>query len=231
MLTASFPTGLWQANCHVISGDGHRCVIVDPGLGALTTLVALTAERGWVVDGVLLTHGHIDHIAAVPEVARHFGVPVWIHEADRELLTDIGPLPAEMRAFVAALGVALVEPDDLRLLSGGETVEVGGAAFEVVHAPGHRPGCVLYRAPVTQAGREFPGATEIVLTGDVLFAGSIGRTDLPGGDADAMRATLARVVLPLPDTAVVLPGHGAGTTIARERATNPYLQPTWLRTA
>lgn len=224
MLIAGFPSGPWQANCYVVSGDGRRCVVIDPGMGAAAEVERIVGERGLTVEGVLLTHGHIDHVADAAAVADAHGVPAWLHAADRELLTDPGP---GIRQALAPLfgALDLREPADLRLLAGGETVDVAGLAFRVVHAPGHRPGCVLFRLPLADSAP----LTEVVFTGDVVFAGSIGRTDLPGGDPDAMVTTLAGVVLGLPDTAALLPGHGGQSTMARERADNPYLQPSFLR--
>ncbi len=222
MVLASFPTGPWQANCYVLSRDGVRCVVVDPGVDAAAPVERWLADHGVTLDGVLLTHGHLDHVACAAAVADAHDVPAWLHEADRELLTDHGFGP-QVDALLAQFGVRLAEPADLRLLRGGECVDVAGMSFDVVHAPGHRPGCVLYRL------RAEPGEPELVFTGDVVFAGSIGRTDLPGGDHAAMLATLAGVVLGLPDAASLLPGHGERTTMARERAANPYLQDAYLR--
>jgi len=224
MHVVSFPAGPWQANCYVVSGDGARCVVIDPGVGAADVVADLVAERGWVVEGVLLTHGHVDHVASAAAVADAHGVPAWLHEADRALLHETG-LGPQADALVAQLGVRLAEPADLRLLRGGERLDVAGLSFGVVHAPGHRPGCVLFRLVPPGAEPTAP----VVFTGDVVFAGSIGRTDLPGGDHAAMLGTLATVVLALPDDATLLPGHGPQTTLARERATNPFLRDAYLR--
>lgn len=229
MFLASFPAGPWQANCYVLALDDAHAVVVDPGVDALEPVQRLVAEHGLGVEGVLLTHGHIDHVATAAEVADHFGVPAWLHAADRDLLTDPASGRPEMAAMIAQLGVDVREPADLRLLHGGERVEVAGMAFDVVHTPGHRPGCVLFRLALPEALPQAPGVDELILTGDVVFAGSIGRTDLPGGDDATMRATLRDVVLALPDAAVLLPGHGPESTMDRERATNPYLTDSYLR--
>lgn len=225
----SFPAGPWQANCYVVAAPGERtCVVVDPGVQAAAAVRRITAEADLSVAGVLLTHGHLDHVANAAEVADAAGAPVWIHAADRELLTDAGPVLRQALELVRSLGGELREPADLRLLAGGETIEVAGLSFGVVHAPGHRPGCVLYRlaVPPDPASPGLPA--EVVFTGDVLFAGTIGRTDLPGGDPDAMVETLRDVVLALPDAATILPGHGEATTMSAERAGNPYLQARFL---
>ena len=229
MFLASFPAGPWQANCYVVSADGRRAVIFDPGVDAFEPITQIVDENELSVEAVLLTHGHIDHVATAAQVADHYGVPAYLHEADRELLTDPSSGRAEMAAMIAQLGVDVREPADLRLLSGGESVDAAGMQFEVVHAPGHRPGCVLFRHALTEPLPEASEVSEIVFSGDVVFAGSIGRTDLPGGDHNVMLATLADIVVQLPDSAVLLPGHGPQTSMARERATNPYLQDSYLR--
>ncbi len=226
MFLASFPAGPWQANCYLAaSSAGSECVVIDPGVDAYDGVRAAVTEHGLTPVGVLLTHGHIDHVASATRVAQEWGVPAWIHAADRELLTDpvagLGPAPADLLAQV--LGhVQLTEPADLRFFEPG--LAVAGLTFEVLHAPGHRPGCVMLSTALT--GHDQLDA--VVFSGDVLFAGSIGRTDLPGGDHAVMLDTLRGQVLDLPDSAAILPGHGQQTVMARERATNPYLQADYL---
>jgi hydroxyacylglutathione hydrolase len=224
---ASFAAGPWQANCYLAArAAGHECVVVDPGVGATSGVRRLAKDHGLTPVGVLLTHGHLDHIASAVELADAFGVPAWIHAADRELLTDPASGLGEMgRAYVAEhfSDPPLAEPADLRFFESG--LDVAGLSFEVIHAPGHRPGCVMLRT--AYEGHDTIGS--VVFTGDVLFAGSIGRTDLPGGDHAVMLDTLRGPVLSLPDDAAVLPGHGGQSVMARERATNPYLQSTNLR--
>lgn len=218
MLLASFPAGPWQTNCYLVaSADDAPLVVVDPGVQALDPIERFVADKGVAVAGVLLTHGHIDHVASAADVADRWGVPAWLHPAERELLSDAGPILPSSLNLARELGVDLREPADLRPLADGESVEVGGLTFGVRWAPGHRPGCVLLSLPT-------PEGETLLFTGDVLFAGSIGRTDLPGGDPDAMAATLRDVVLSLPDDWAVLPGHGPDTTIGAERATNPFLK-------
>lgn len=225
MFITSFAVGPWLANTYVIAAPGAReCVVIDPGVGAAALVERVVAEASLEVAGVLLTHGHIDHVASAAAVADAAGAPAWIHAADRELLTDAGPVLRQSLELLREWGGELVEPADLRLLDGGETVEVAGLAFAVVHAPGHRPGCVLYRLALPEDPDDPGRPGEVVFTGDVLFAGSIGRTDLPGGDPDAMVETLRDVVMGLPDDALVLPGHGDTSTIGAEKKNNPYLQ-------
>ena len=226
MFLASFPAGPWQANCYLAaSSAGSECVVIDPGVDAYDGVRAAVTEHGVIPVGVLLTHGHIDHVASATRVAQEWGVPAWIHAADRELLTDpvagLGPASADLLAQVLG-DVELTEPDDLRFFETG--LDVAGLTFEVIHAPGHRPGCVMLSTALT--GHDQLDA--VVFSGDVLFAGSIGRTDLPGGDHAVMLDTLRGQVLDLPDSAAILPGHGQQTVMARERATNPYLQADYL---
>ncbi len=218
MLVAGFPAGAWGTNCYVVApGPGEQCVVIDPGHEALPDLDAILTEHRLQPVAVLLTHGHIDHVFSVVPVCGGRDIPAYIHPDDRHMLSDPGialGLSANQQLFG---GLELREPDDLRLLADGSVVDLAGLPFTVAHAPGHTKGSVTFR--LSQ-----PGEGDVVLfSGDVLFAGSIGRTDLPGGDFDEMLASLARVILPLPDELPVLSGHGPATTIGDERATNPYL--------
>lgn len=239
MFLASFPAGPFQTNCYLIApAEGADVVVIDPGMTAAETVIEWADAAGVGVAGVLLTHGHIDHVASAADVADHYGVTAWIHEAERELLDDAGPILPSSMDMARELRVKVREPQRLEWLTDGQEVAVGGLTFRVHHAPGHRPGCVMLSvgAPRPNGGAASeatdggqPAASTLLFTGDVLFAGSIGRTDLPGGEPKTMLATLQNVVLGLPDEWVVLPGHGPETTIGRERATNPYLQPSFLR--
>ena len=227
MFLASFAAGPWQANCYLIApAAGRECVIIDAGVEAADGVRTLLAEHSLTPAAVLDTHGHIDHIAAAAGLADEHGVELWLHPADRHLLTDpAAGISPESRAMLAQyLPGPFVEPQQLRFF-GDEGIELAGLEFSLRHAPGHTAGCVLL-------GVDYPGHDQIdqvVFSGDVLFAGSIGRTDLPGGDPEAMKQSLATTVLALPDSAAVLPGHGPQSTMARERAANPYLQPEFLR--
>jgi hydroxyacylglutathione hydrolase len=221
---ASFPAGPWQTNCYVVATQaGAECVVVDPGVDALPALTDVVREHRLKPVAVLLTHGHLDHTFSVTPVCRDHDATCWIHPDDRLLLTDPGrALSVEMRLLLEQLagrGRRFDEPDDVREMTDGTQMELAGVSFAALHAPGHTPGSVMFRTP-------YP-ATEVdsvVFSGDVLFAGSIGRTDLPGGSAEDMLDSLRTKVAPLPDSVVVLPGHGPQTTIARERAGNPYLK-------
>jgi glyoxylase-like metal-dependent hydrolase (beta-lactamase superfamily II) len=218
VLVAGFPAGSFQTNCYVVApAAGEACVVVDPGQDAVEPLEALLAEHRLTPVAVLLTHGHFDHTFSVAPVCDGHDVPAWIHPGDRDLLAD--PMKGLSTQATAMFGgrLELREPREVRHLDDGAALELAGLTFTVDHTPGHTPGSAVFRTPTGEG-------VEVLLAGDTLFAGSIGRTDLPGGDWAAMQRSLAEVVLPLPDDTVVLPGHGPSTTIARERATNPYLQ-------
>jgi glyoxylase-like metal-dependent hydrolase (beta-lactamase superfamily II) len=163
---------------------------------------------------VLLTHGHIDHMWSVAPVCGARGVPAYIHPDDRELLADPGKGLDLLLGQQLFGGMTFSEPDDVRELSDGENVTLGGVDFAIGHTPGHTPGSVTFRS------RE--DDLDALFTGDLLFAGSIGRTDLPGGDHATILKSLART-LTLPDETIVLPGHGPQTTIGAERRGNPFL--------
>lgn len=231
MFTLGFPAAAFGTNCYVLApAAGQECVIVDPGVGVEDQLAQLLAEHGLKPTAVLLTHGHLDHVYAVTPVCGG-ALAAYIHTDDRYRLRD--PLATLGPALVAALeqqfGTSATwrEPEDIVEITDGQSLQLAGLTFEVLHAPGHTEGSVVFElADVPDGSRDRTDVevTSSVLSGDVLFAGSIGRTDLPGGDGEAMQRSLRDVILPMPDTALVLPGHGPATTIAHERATNPYLQ-------
>jgi hydroxyacylglutathione hydrolase len=229
MLLASFPAGPWQTNCYVVAtGPGEECLIIDPGFEAQAGLRELIGEHRLKPVAVVLTHGHLDHLFSVTPVCKSYASSCWIHRRDRALLSDpwraMGPETRVMVEHLTGHRVTFTEPDDVHDLVDGARVELAGLALDVLHAPGHTPGSVMYTTPYADS----EAVDEVVFTGDVLFAGSIGRTDLPGGDPGAMLQSLRTKVLPLPDSAAVLPGHGPQTTMARERTHNPYLQPSAL---
>ena len=222
MLVASFPAEAFGTNCYVVAAaPGEQCVIVDPGIGVLDHLDEVLARHRLHPAAVLLTHGHIDHVFSVAPVCGARGVTAYVHPADREMLADPAKgLSADLtRMFGGRL--PYTEPDDVAELTDGASLALAGLEFTVDHAPGHTGGSVLFRLPGAGSSWE---AEQLCLSGDVLFAGSIGRTDLPGGSTPAMLASLRDKILPLADDTVVLPGHGPATTIGRERASNPYLR-------
>jgi len=220
-LIAGFPAGPWGTNCYVAAtGSGQECVVIDPGKDAAPGVADVVREHGLKPVAVLLTHGHVDHMWSVTPVAGTYDATAWIHPEDRHLLADpMQGMSAETTSMLLGGKYEFVEPDDVRELSDAAVLELAGLQLTVDHTPGHTRGSVTFRTPYGEQG-----VSELMFAGDLLFAGSIGRTDLPGGDHPTMLRTLARKVLPLADDVVVLPGHGEQTSIGRERATNPYLQ-------
>jgi len=221
VLIAAFPAGPWATNCYLVaSGPGEECVIVDPGMDAGHGVAEVVREHRLRPGAVLLTHGHIDHVFSVVPIAGAYDATAYIHPDDRHLLTDpAAGISPESAALLLGAEYSFAEPDVVCDLADGETVELAGLSFVVDHTPGHTRGSVTFRSPYTGSAE----APEVMFAGDLLFAGSIGRTDLPGGDHPSMLRSLAAKVLPLDDAVVVLPGHGPQTTIGRERVTNPYL--------
>jgi len=222
VLVVGFPAGPWGTNCYVVAtSSGEQCVIVDPGKDSLDGIEEAVREHGLSPVAVLLTHGHIDHVWSVVPVCGARGIPAYLHPDDRGMLTDpMSGISDQTRQAMASMTgdrLPASEPDDLRLLSDGLELELAGLSLVVDHAPGHTRGSVMFR----RAGEL--GVPPLLLSGDVLFEGSIGRTDLPGGDHAAMLRSLTTKVLPLDDETVVLPGHGDTTTVGHERLTNPYL--------
>ncbi|HET8664021.1 MAG TPA: MBL fold metallo-hydrolase [Nocardioides sp.] len=220
MLIAGFPAGSWAANCYVVAtGPGTECLVVDPGQDAASGIADLVREHRLKPVAVLLTHGHVDHMWSVTPVAGTYDATAWIHPADRHLLTDpMAGISRETASMLLGGRYEFTEPDDVAELADGQRLELAGLEVVVDHTPGHTAGSVSFRTPY---GRD--GISDVMFAGDLLFAGSIGRTDLPGGDHAVMLDTLRRKVLTLPDDVVVLPGHGEQTSIGRERATNPFL--------
>jgi hydroxyacylglutathione hydrolase len=223
VLVVGFPAGPWGTNCWVIApAAGEQCIVVDPGKDSAPGIEDAVREHGLDPVAVLLTHGHIDHVWSVVPVCGARGIPAYIHPDDRSMLADplsgISAQTAQMLSSMTDGKLAAGEPDDVRLLTDGAVLELAGLELVVDHAPGHTRGSVMFRRSASD------GVPPVLLSGDVLFEGSIGRTDLPGGDHAAMLASLAGKVLPLDDETVVLPGHGSTTTIGDERATNPYLR-------
>jgi len=217
VLIAGFPAGSFAANCYLVAtGPGAECLIIDPGQDAEPGIEEIVARHRLRPVAVLTTHGHLDHIWSVAPVCGARNIPAYIHPADRALLSD----PARGLSLLAGQelfrGLTFTEPDDVIELADGMTIDLAGISLIVDHAPGHTPGSVAFRLPAD-------GVADTLFTGDLLFAGSIGRTDLPGGDYRTILDSLARVCLPLPDETAVLAGHGPTTTIGAERASNPFL--------
>lgn len=221
MLIAALPTGPLAANCYVAApAPGGECVIVDPGQEATPQVAKALAEHGLTPTAILLTHGHFDHVWSAAELGERHGIPVYLHSADRGLLT--APAAGVDAGFAAQLQMLLgpgpyTEPAQLVEVASGDSLTLAGMGIEVEHTPGHTPGSVVY---VTHTEDGVP----VMFAGDLVFAGSIGRTDFPGGDGAAMTASLGKAVLARRDDTQILPGHGPATTVERERATNPYLR-------
>jgi hydroxyacylglutathione hydrolase len=220
VLVVGFPTGALQANCYLLAADaGEPCVIVDPGQDAVEPIMAAIAQHRLSPVAVLLTHGHFDHCFSVAPVCDGQDIPAWIHPDDRLLLSD--PLRGTSADAAAFFGgrLEMREPAEVRELTDGADLDLAGLHLTVDHTPGHTGGSVTFRT-----GPEWPaGDSSLLLAGDTLFAGSIGRSDLPGGDPRRLMESLRDKVLTLPDDTVVLPGHGPTTTIGRERVSNPFL--------
>ena len=221
MFIAGFPAGPWGTNCYVVAtGPGSECVVIDPGKDAAAGVDQVVREHRLKPVSVLVTHGHVDHMWCVAPVAGTYDATAWIHPADRHLLSDpMAGMSRETTQMLLGGDYSWAEPDDVRELSDLAELELAGLRFVVDHTPGHTEGSVTFRTPYGQQD-----VSELMFSGDLLFAGSIGRTDLPGGDHATMLRSLAGKVLPLADDIVVLPGHGEQTSIGRERATNPFLQ-------
>lgn len=235
LLTVVAP--VFGANCYVIVGDDLTCVVVDAGAGVAGEVRRLVAERGLTPVAVLATHGHVDHTWDAAELTAAFGVPLVLHAADVYRLTDPfgtlgqvgvshdedGPL-AQALADIGADSGSYRAPDRVEPFGGalgpdGRTadvvLELGGVRLVARHAPGHTEGSTLYLLDADPA---------VALTGDVLFAGTIGRSDLPGGDTAAMSTTLHDVVRNLAPQTLVLPGHGPSSRLGVELRANPYLR-------
>ena len=217
MLVAGFPAGMFQTNCFVVAPEaGGPCVVVDPGQDAEEGLRAMLAEHRLTPVAVLLTHGHLDHMWSVTPVCDGDDIPAWIHPEDRHMLADpmagVGPMGAQVAAMYP--GLEFREPRRVEVLADAAELDLAGVHLTVDHTPGHTRGSVTFRTT---------GDEPLVLAGDTLFQGGIGRTDLPGGSHEEMMTSLRDKLLSLPDETTVLPGHGPATTVGAERASNPFL--------
>ena len=205
MRIVQIPNGRFVENCYfVIDEATGECAIIDPGEEASLIAHKLQTERVTPI-GIWLTHAHIDHVLGVPRLTADTGAPVYLHPADRLLYDHV---PEQGVAF-GMRAERLPAPD--RELVHGDVLRVGELAFRVRHAPGHSPGSVAFEGQ------------GVVFGGDVLFLGSIGRTDLPGGDFDTLLTSIERELLTLPDSTIVYSGHGPQTTVGHERRANPFL--------
>jgi hydroxyacylglutathione hydrolase len=204
---STIPVTPFQQNCRLIWNDEtKRGVVIDPG-GDLPLVRSAIAKAGMAGERILLTHGHVDHAAAATELADELGVPIeGPHLADK-------PMLERMVEQGAGYGISARPVTPARWLVEGDEVDIAGAKFGVLHCPGHSPGSVVFVAP----------AFKLAIVGDVLFRGSVGRTDLPGGDHAALIKAIKTKLLPLGDDVTFLCGHGPSGTLGEERRTNPYL--------
>ena len=202
------PVTPFQQNCSLAwSQAARRGVVIDPG-GDIDTIRAAIDKAGVTVEFILLTHGHIDHAGAAAALKDEIGVDiVGPHRDDAPLLARL-----EQQGRQWGIDAQNVTPD--RFLQDGDVIEFGGATFDVLHCPGHSPGSVVFSAP----------ELKFCVMGDVLFNGSVGRTDLPGGNHETLIRSIREKILPLGDDVSFLPGHGPGSTIGHERLTNPFLR-------
>ena len=200
----AFPNGVFAENCYLLADpEAREAVMIDPGEEAEALLPRLGAE-GWNLQAIWLTHAHIDHVAGVAAVKAATGVPILLHPKDRPLYDH-----AEEQGRMFGVRIPQPPPPDAELAE-GQTLSVGGCRFEVLHTPGHSPGSVSFIGH------------GIALSGDVLFAGSVGRTDLPGGDTRTLLESIRKKLYRLPNETRVLSGHGPETTIGEEKLTNPF---------
>ncbi|RHW41070.1 MBL fold metallo-hydrolase [Neobacillus notoginsengisoli] len=201
------PLGPLQTNCYVLHDEHRQCLIFDPGEEA-DKLKAILAEKKLRPVAILLTHAHFDHIGAVDPIRDHYNIPVYLHENEKKWLAD----PARNGSAYFLGGEVRVRDAEHLLKHEGE-MELGGFSFEVFETPGHSPGSVTF----------YFAEKGIVVSGDTLFMGSVGRTDLPGGNEKELMKSIHTKLLELPEETIVLPGHGPVTTIGDEMAANPFL--------
>lgn len=229
MFITAFAAGMFQTNCYLIADGGEEnadgqviggeAIIIDPGQDAAPRVREIIAAHQLTPVAVFLTHGHLDHTWNAQELADEYSIPVYIHADDRGMLTEPGE--GLGKALATMIGdLSFREPEKVIEFVDGEDVEVAGIRWSVDHAPGHTRGSVLLSTTVPAEGGDVP----VCFSGDVLFAGSIGRTDLPGGSHQQLLDSIAATLLTRSDDTVVLPGHGPQTSIGAERVTNPFLQ-------
>ncbi len=212
MLVRRIVARAFETNCFVIApAAGEECVIIDPGVGVEDDVDEVLRQERLKPAAVLLTHGHLDHVFAVVPVCGAKGIPALIHPDDRLMMADPASSFGMPKGTPVFGRLTFGEPDDVRTLSDGERLQIAGLELAVDHTPGHTPGSVIFRSE------------DRLFSGDLLFRGSVGRTDLPGGSFEQLLASLARSVLPLPDETRVHCGHLDDTTVGLERATNPFL--------
>ena len=219
MLLEGIPLWVAQTNAWFVapSGPGGECVLIDAPPEPAAILGYL-AEKGLRLVALLATHGHVDHVGGISTVVAGSGgdVPVHLHDHDRHMLLDPVGTSATLGQMLAQQGLDLRPPEVVHHIDDGQKVSGAGMTFTAILTPGHTQGSTCFLL-------EVEGEAPILFSGDHLFRGSIGRTDLPGGSTEQLMASMAAKILPLSDDVVVLPGHGGTTTIGHERRTNPFL--------
>lgn len=218
----TIPLGPIGTNCYVVSLDGSSCVVIDPG-GDGDKLNIWLAEQKLSVAGILVTHCHWDHIGAVADVATAHSCEVWMSRVEAPVLEDIGSFaPAEYGPYT--------NHHVDHMLDGGESIECGGITFDVIHLPGHSPGTMGFLVGGSVSSGAFAADAEpvvqqpVLFIGDLIFQGSVGRTDLPFADHDTLLSSCKRVLDLCPDDTVLLSGHGPATLVGAERRSNPFLR-------
>ncbi|WP_075982295.1 MBL fold metallo-hydrolase [Bacillus massilinigeriensis] len=202
------PLGPLQTNCYIIKNDNNTCLIFDPGEEGSKVIEVLN-HNGLVPAAILLTHAHFDHIGAVDEIREMYQIPVYLHENESDWLGN--PVLNGSQFFMPNHLTCVKPANDL--LKGEKQVTVGDFTFHIYETPGHSPGSVSFHFP----------EVDLVISGDALFQGSIGRTDLPGGDHSQLMNSIHEKLLTLSEETIVLPGHGPETTIRNEMDRNPFL--------
>lgn len=206
MKIVRIPAGIYAANCYIIYSEATRDgIVVDPG-GDVDDILATIKENQLQIKSIVLTHGHADHIGGIVELKSSLSIPVMVHEDDKELLVDGN----KNLSSIMAMGAIEIEPDVL--LKDGDIIEFRNEKAEIIHTPGHTRGGICIKIG------------DNIITGDTLFAGSIGRTDLLGGDYDTIIQSIKEKLMIYPDEIKIFPGHGAPSTIGKERVSNPFLR-------
>lgn len=207
MIHKIFPVGPLQCNCSVIGDEAtHEAMVIDPG-DDIEDVLQIIRENGLTVKQIVVTHAHIDHVGGAMKLRQATGAPILLNQNDYDLLKMLD---------VQAAWIGVPPPGPVQIdssISTGDKVSAGSLTADVIHTPGHTEGSVCLYFPAQQK----------LIAGDTLFAGSIGRTDLPGGSFKKIMSSLHEKVMALPDETIVIPGHGPATTIGEERATNPFI--------
>jgi glyoxylase-like metal-dependent hydrolase (beta-lactamase superfamily II) len=207
MIRETLAVGLLQCNCSILGDEtSHEAIVVDPG-DDIPAIQAILKSHGLTVKYIVVTHAHIDHIAGAQQLKRLTGAPILYNQNDLPLVKMM-----DVQASWLRVPTPEVAPPDAPLLN-GQTLAISGLSGTILHTPGHTQGSVCLYLP----------QQSLLLAGDTLFAGSVGRTDLPGGDTKQLIRSIHEQILTLPDDVTVIPGHGPNTTIGEERQTNPFL--------